>query len=70
MIREIIRAVVKAFGAAIFGAIVDRAMKPRSSPTVHRVGGYIRKQAYGLRSNPRYRDVHVKQHTRGSSTKA
>lgn len=69
MIKEILRVVVKALGAAIFGALVDKAIKPRSSPTAHQVGGYTRKQAYGLRSNPRYRNVHVKQHTRGSGTK-
>lgn len=70
MIRELVRTLVKALGAAIFGAIVDRALTPRSSPTTHKVDGYARKQRYGLRGNSQYKTVHVKQHMRGSSTKA
>lgn len=66
MVKQIIRLLVKALSSAIFGAVVDRVIPPRTKPSKHTVTGYTRNQIYGLRSNPQHRTVHVKHHTRGS----
>ena len=69
MVKRFLFFLVEVVSSAIFGAVVDKVIPPRSSPSKHTVEGYTRKQTYGLRSNPQQKVVHIKQHTRGSGTK-
>ena len=61
---KLIRLLVKALKSTFFNQATDLEIR-RASPSKHAVATYERKQQYGLRSNPQYRKVQVKQYRRG-----